>query len=118
MRKSLIAAAIAGTFSFPPPSWPRPLRRPPPRSPHTFTGNVGIVSDYLFRGISQTRGKPALQGGFDYAHSSGFMPASGPPTSPGSDRTGRRPAPALEIDIYGGYKGTLTAATRFMTSAY
>ena len=36
------------------------------------TANVGWVSNYVFRGITQTVGKPAVQGGFDYAHSSGF----------------------------------------------
>lgn len=37
-----------------------------------FTANVGLVSDYVWRGISQTSHKPAIQGGFDYTHSSGF----------------------------------------------
>ena len=41
-------------------------------SGHTLTSNVSLVSDYLFRGISQSGAKPALQGGFDYAHVSGF----------------------------------------------
>ena len=41
-------------------------------SPHTITGNVGFVSDYSFRGLSQTLEEPAIQGGFDYAHSSGL----------------------------------------------
>jgi uncharacterized protein (TIGR02001 family) len=41
-----------------------------PASP--FTANVGLVSDYVWRGISQTSHAPAIQGGFDYAHSSGF----------------------------------------------
>ena len=36
------------------------------------TANVGWVSNYVFRGITQTVGKPAVQGGFDYAHASGF----------------------------------------------
>ena len=36
-----------------------------PASPHTFTGNVAAVSNYVFRGISQTSGDPAIQGGFD-----------------------------------------------------
>ncbi len=40
--------------------------------PYTLTSNVSLVSDYLFRGISQTKAQPAIQGGFDYAHSSGF----------------------------------------------
>ena len=36
-----------------------------------ITGNVGLTTDYVFRGISQTDEKPAIQGGLDYAHSSG-----------------------------------------------
>src|SRR4051794_36640047 len=39
---------------------------------HTITGNVGFFSQYIFRGLTQTNRDPALQGGFDYAHSSGF----------------------------------------------
>ena len=41
-----------------------------PQNP--LTANVSIVGNYLFRGISQTAGKPAVQGGFDYADPSGF----------------------------------------------
>ena len=43
-----------------------------PASPHTFTSNVGFTTDYIFRGIAQTSHNPAIQGGIDYAHSSGF----------------------------------------------
>jgi len=39
---------------------------------YTLTGNVGIYSQYVFRGLTQTDRKPAFQGGFDYAHASGF----------------------------------------------
>ena len=35
------------------------------------TGNVGVTSDYRFRGISQTQNSQALQGGIDYSHTSG-----------------------------------------------
>lgn len=41
-------------------------------SPHTFSGNIGLFSEYVFRGLTQTDGEPAIQGGFDYSHSSGF----------------------------------------------
>lgn len=34
--------------------------------------NVGFTTDYIFRGISQTSASPAIQGGVDYAHDSGF----------------------------------------------
>src|SRR5262245_2069147 len=43
-----------------------------PASPHTITGNVGLFSQYIFRGLTQTNEELALQGGFDYAHSGGF----------------------------------------------
>ena len=42
-----------------------------PASPHSVTFNLGLYSEYMFRGVSQTDG-PALQGGIDYAHTSGF----------------------------------------------
>jgi uncharacterized protein (TIGR02001 family) len=37
-----------------------------------FSANVSLVSDYVFRGITQTDNDPAIQGGFDYSHDSGF----------------------------------------------
>ena len=37
----------------------------PAASPITY--NIGVVSDYRYRGISQSKLKPALQGGIDYA---------------------------------------------------
>ena len=37
-----------------------------------ITGNASVVSDYNWRGITQTAGDPAIQGGIDYAHDSGF----------------------------------------------
>jgi uncharacterized protein (TIGR02001 family) len=36
-----------------------------------FSANVAMTSDYVFRGISQNEGDPAIQGGFDVGHSSG-----------------------------------------------
>ncbi|MFB3115989.1 MAG: TorF family putative porin, partial [Gammaproteobacteria bacterium] len=38
-------------------------------SPHEFSANVALSTDYLFRGISQTDGNPAISGGFDYSYS-------------------------------------------------
>src|SRR2546428_12277993 len=43
-----------------------------PASPHTLSSNIGFFSDYVFRGISYTRERGAVQGGFDYSHSSGI----------------------------------------------
>ena len=79
----------------------------PPASPHTLTGNIGLFSQYIFRGLTQTNGEPALQGGLDYAHESGFYVGTwGSNISWLSDST-YTAGGSLELDIYGGYKGTI-----------
>jgi uncharacterized protein (TIGR02001 family) len=70
-------------------------------SPHSLTANVGLFSSYRFRGIDQTFGKPALQGGVDYAHESGFY--AGNWNSSVSSGAGF-PDGNLEMDFYGGWK--------------
>ena len=40
--------------------------------PGDFSANVGFVTEYSFRGIAQSDEHPAIQGGFDYSHDSGF----------------------------------------------
>ncbi|MDA8129194.1 MAG: TorF family putative porin [Betaproteobacteria bacterium] len=78
-----------------------------PASPHTLTANIGLTSNYVFRGISQTAGDPAIQGGFDYAHSSGFY--LGTWGSNVSWLTGfqRYTSGSMELDLYGGYRKTI-----------
>ncbi|MBN8463300.1 MAG: hypothetical protein J0M01_10875, partial [Dechloromonas sp.] len=74
MNKSLIALTLAGAFAVPAFAQTAPAAEAAaePASPHTLTGNLGLFSSYRFRGIDQTFGKPALQGGIDYSHESGF----------------------------------------------
>jgi uncharacterized protein (TIGR02001 family) len=102
MRKTVIASAVIGILSVP--ALAIAEEAAPAASP--FTGNFTIASEYLYRGIAQTRGKPALQGGFDYAHSSGFyVGVWGSNISWISDAVPGASA-SLEADVYGGYKGT------------
>jgi uncharacterized protein (TIGR02001 family) len=79
-------------------------------SPLSF--NVGVFSEYRYRGISQTRFQPAIQGGADYAFSNGlyigtwlsnikWIKDAG--SAAGVD-TGNS---SIEWDIYGGYKGEI-----------
>ncbi|MCZ8252766.1 MAG: TorF family putative porin [Hylemonella sp.] len=74
--------------------------------------NVGVVSEYRYRGIAQTAGEPAVQGGLDYAHSSGFyLGAWGSNISwikDDGDAAGVKTKSNVEIDLYGGYKGAIT----------
>lgn len=64
--------------------------------------NASLTTDYRYRGISQTRLKPAVQGGVDYAHASGFyVGAWGSSIKWIKDGGGDA---NVEIDVYGGYK--------------
>lgn len=60
------------------------------------SANISIVSDYAFRGISQSDQRPAIQGGFDYEHSSGLY--IGTWASSISDGSA-----GIETNLYGGY---------------
>lgn len=68
-----------------------------PASP--VTGNVAVTSDYMFRGLTQTWGRPAIQGGADYANPNGF--AAGFWGSSISERS--YPGGAMELDLYASY---------------
>ena len=71
----------------------------------TLSFNAGVVSDYRYRGISQSRLKPAVQGGFDYADKSGFyVGAWGSSIKWIKDAGGKA---NTEVDYYGGYKFTV-----------
>lgn len=105
MKKSLIALALVGAFAVPAyaQTAAAPAAEAAPASPHTLTGNVGLFSEYRFRGIAQTAFHPALQGGFDYAHSSGFYVGN---WNSNVDSSAGFPEGNLEMDFYGGFKPT------------
>jgi hypothetical protein len=42
------------------------------QGPWSFSANIGAVSNYIWRGVTQTGDQPAVQGGLDVAHESGF----------------------------------------------
>ena len=81
----------------------------------SITYSVGVVSDYRYRGISQSGRKPAFQVGVDYADKSGFYAGNWNSTiqwikdtadsSVASHQTARGP---LEMDFYAGYKNAFT----------
>ena len=60
MRNTLTALALAASAAV------------PSIASAQLSGNMGIFSEYRFRGIAQTFKQPAIQGGIDYAHASGF----------------------------------------------
>lgn len=79
---------------------------PPPMPENALTANVGLFSEYIFRGIAQTAGKPAVQGGFDYAHSSGFYLGTWASNVSWLEDFGLYNRSSLEWDFYGGFKNS------------
>ena len=71
---SLLAASVLPAFAqdVSKPAEPAKAAEPPKPS-YTLTANVFLVSDYFFRGITQTWDKPAIQGGADFVHESGAL---------------------------------------------
>lgn len=100
MKKSLIALALVSAFA-------APAFAEEAASAHTLTANVGLVSDYIFRGISQTQNKPAIQGGFDYSHASGLYAGTWASNVSWVKEGGFKDNSSLEMDFYGGYRGSV-----------
>ena len=68
----------------------------------TVSGNAAVVSDYRFRGVSLSGGDPAIQGGVDLAHESGFYIGT---WGSSIDDGGTDVFGDLELDVYGGWSG-------------
>jgi uncharacterized protein (TIGR02001 family) len=68
----------------------------------SVTGNLSLVSDYRFRGVSQTDKRPAVQGGIDIGHKSGFYVGNWDSNIDSGLYTGGN----IEMDFYGGFKGS------------
>jgi uncharacterized protein (TIGR02001 family) len=77
------------------------------------TANLSIGSEYLFRGISQTAGKPTVQGGFDVAHSGGFYAGTWASNASWLEDFGAYNRSSMEWDFYAGYKKNFGASDWF-----
>ena len=73
-------------------------------SPHTFTANAGLFSQYVFRGLAQTNERPALQGGADYSHESGFYVGTWLSNASWFSDTNAGTSNSLEWDLYTGFR--------------
>lgn len=62
-------------------------------------GNIGVMSNYLWRGVTQTSDTAAVSGGLDYSHTSGaYAGAWVAEVSPLAAESGQ-----YEMDLYAGY---------------
>ncbi|MDG2511108.1 TorF family putative porin [Sphingobium yanoikuyae] len=103
MRKSILGLSAFALVALSAPA----MAQDEPAPAVTVTGNAAVVSDYRFRGISQTNKKIALQGGITVTHESGFYVSTWGSSideyvANGSDQ---------ELDLIGGYSTTVGGAT-------
>jgi len=101
-------AAVAATAAADPASstaaaQPAAAAAPAAPAASPFTANVTLASQYVSRGFRQTWGKPAIQGGFDYTHSSGLFAGTWLSSVSSKFIEGG----TVEWDLYGGYGGAL-----------
>ncbi|UIJ45383.1 TorF family putative porin [Sphingomonas cannabina] len=87
-----------------------------PPKPITITGSVTAITDYRFRGATQTNGDPAIQGTLNVNHSSGFYVGTFLSSIDGG-ADGSTPALTnygdVEVDLYGGFTKTLPSGLGF-----
>lgn len=94
------AGAIAQTAA--------PAAAAAPEPDFTFAYNIGVVTDYRFRSISQTSFDPAVQGGFDFTHKNGFYAGVWASNIKWIKEYVGAKDGSLEIDLYLGYKGEIS----------
>jgi uncharacterized protein (TIGR02001 family) len=77
-------------------------------SAFSLSGNVAMVSDYRFRGVSFSGGDFALQGGLDLSHASGFYVGTWASSIAGGTAYGE-----VELDVYAGWTGDIADGLTF-----
>jgi len=103
MKKSLISLAVLGALSLPSFSYAAEAAKEEATPDYTITSSASFVSDYIFRGQSQTWGKPAVQVSTEVAHKSGLYAGFF-----GSNVSGGwLPGAHLETDLYAGFRNTI-----------
>jgi len=114
-------ATPTGTPATSPPQTPTtaspeaPEFSPNKLGPITVAYNVGVTNDYVFRGVSQTNGGIAMQGGIDFTYKEFYLGtwASNLDFKPFGDKSTN-----TEIDLYGGYKTTFSGVSLDIGAIY
>ena len=98
MKNYLIAAVLCCTAA------PAFAQEAAPPGPITVTGNIALVSDYRFRGVSQSDKGIAVQGGITVSHESGLYGGLWASNLAGWGTFG---GSNTELDLIAGYKVAL-----------
>ncbi len=104
MKKMMTAAAAFAMFS----AVSAHADEAAPAEPFAITGTAALVSDYRFRGVSQTDKEMAVQAGFTVTHESGLYVGTWGSNLSGWGTFG---GANMELDIYAGYVADLGGAS-------
>ena len=109
MKKLIIASAIASAFAGQLVYAEDAAPAAAPAPDHVVAFNVGVTNDYRFRGISQTRMKPAISAGADYTNTpTGLYVGTWASNVEWlKDNTADASSASLELDLYGGKRGEI-----------
>ncbi|WP_323012245.1 TorF family putative porin [Castellaniella sp.] len=83
----------------------------------TLIGNIGLASQYRYRGLMQTNNKPAIQGGFDLSHTSGLYIGNWNSNISSLSDSNSDVSTPIEMDFYGGYKAETAFGMTFDVGA-
>ena len=84
-----------------------------PEPDYTLSFNVGAVSDYRFRGLTQTNFGGALQGGADFSHTSGLYAGAWASNVSWVKQFNGATNGDWEVDLYAGFKGEIASGLGF-----
>lgn len=84
-----------------------------PEPDYTLSYNVGVISDYRFRGMAQTATDPAVQGGVDFAHKNGLYLGAWASNVKWIKDFNQATQGDYELDLYGGFKGEIAAGLSY-----
>jgi uncharacterized protein (TIGR02001 family) len=116
IRGLIAASLIAGTALA---ATPALADETDPPADWTVSGSAAVVSQYRFRGLSQSNNQPVIQGSITVSHSSGFY-VSAWGSSASSDNYNDSPIDigGTEIDVYGGFAKEVGAGVKVDVGVY
>ena len=102
IRSLMAATVLAGSMLAAAPALAQEETAPP--SDLTISGNVQLVTDYRFRGLSLSGGDLAVQGAINVNHASGFYVGAWASSLEDSPVYGN-----MELDVYAGWTGAVAS---------
>jgi uncharacterized protein (TIGR02001 family) len=105
MNKTLLSLLVASTLSVAATSaFAEDAAPVGPFDKDNFSANIAFTSNYIFRGLSLSANKPAVQGGFDWAYNGFYVGTWGSSIKAVEDES-------VELDYYAGYTGEIGGFT-------